>query len=92
MSYGVTTVSKLRANPEVTMLDVKKNNYAGLLTLNDFKVTENPNFADYLKGGWQLSMSIAIDFTASNGQTNDPTSLHSLNSSNQYAQAITQVG
>lgn len=71
------------------MLDFKKNNYAGMLTLNDFKVTENANFADYLKSGWQLSMSIAIDFTASNGQTTDKTSLHSLNSSNQYAQAIT---
>ena len=46
---------------------------------------ENPNFVDYLRSGWQISLSVAIDFTASNGQVHDPTSLHSLDDKNQYA-------
>lgn len=82
ISSGTTTVRKLRNHPEIPMADMKKGAYAGILHLNDFKVIENPNFADYLRAGWQLSLSIAIDFTASNGQVKDPTSLHSLNDNN----------
>lgn len=55
-------------------------------------MTEHPNFVDYLRSGWQISLSVAIDFTASNGQVSDPTSLHCTGSNNQYSQAIRQVG
>lgn len=71
---------------------MKSGQLAGVLSFNDFKVIENPNFVDYLRSGWQISLSVAIDFTASNGQTSDPKSLHALNDNNQYAQAIRQVG
>ena len=64
------------------MLDAKTGAFAGILNFNDFRVIEHPNFVDYLRSGWQISLSVAIDFTASNGQINDPTSLHSLGDNN----------
>jgi hypothetical protein len=35
-----------------------------------------PNFLEYLRSGWGINMSVAIDFTASNGEISDPDSLH----------------
>lgn len=84
----VTTVRQLRDQPELTLLDIKKGTFAGVMTFNDFRVIENANFVDYLRSGWQLSLSVAIDFTASNGQVSDPTSLHKIGDDNEYGQAI----
>ena len=38
--------------------------------------TYEPSFAEYLSGGLQMSLAIAVDFTASNGNPKDPRSLH----------------
>lgn len=35
-----------------------------------------PNFMEYLRSGWAINTSFAIDFTASNGDLIDPKSLH----------------
>lgn len=57
--------------------------------LKDFQFTENPNFVEYLRSGWQMSLSVAIDFTASNGKITNPQSLHYPGSiTNEYEQAI----
>ena len=82
ISSAETTVRRLKEEPELTMLHIKTGQYAGTLTLSEFRVIENPNFVEYLRSGWQISLSVAIDFTASNGQVKDPTSLHSLNENN----------
>ena len=37
-----------------------------------------PSFVDILRSGMQLSMAVAIDFTASNGDPSDHESLHYL--------------
>jgi len=78
MSSGITSVKELREKPEITLLDAKTGDFAGIFNFNDFRVVENPNFVDYLRSGWQVSLSVAIDFTASNGQASDPASLHSI--------------
>lgn len=31
---------------------------------------------EYLRSGWAINMSFAVDFTASNGDLSDPSSLH----------------
>jgi len=31
---------------------------------------------EYLRSGWAINMSFAIDYTASNGDKSDPNSLH----------------
>ena len=39
---------------------------------------EKPSFLDFLRGGLNLNLHVAIDFTASNGDVNDARSLHYL--------------
>jgi len=44
------------------------------------------SFLDYIEGGTNISLMVAIDFTGSNGHPSDPESLHYLggNKPNQY--------
>ena len=46
------------------------------------------------QGGCELNFVVGIDFTGSNGDPREPSSLHYLggNTPNQYTQAITAVG
>jgi hypothetical protein len=62
----------------------------GSLELNSFQIIKRPTFVDYLKGGLQLNMMVAIDFTGSNGHPKYPNSLHYMNPNapNQYQLAI----
>ncbi|XP_069141533.1 copine-8-like isoform X2 [Argopecten irradians] len=74
----------------------KKKNYknSGQVTLTNCKIEIHPSFLDYVKGGTQLNFTVAIDFTASNGNPASPTSLHynSPYQPNQYGSAIQAVG
>ncbi|KAG7350643.1 copine family protein [Nitzschia inconspicua] len=52
-------------------------------------------FVDYISGGLEMNLSIAIDFTGSNGDPRIPGTLHHINRSgelNDYEKAITAVG
>ena len=57
-------------------------------------VHQKYTFLDYLQGGMSMNFVVAIDFTASNGDPNDPNSLHFISNPhpNQYVQAIKAVG
>ncbi|KAI9105421.1 Copine-domain-containing protein [Phlyctochytrium arcticum] len=72
----------------------KKYQNSGYLTIVQFTIEEVPSFLDYLAGGTQLGLDVAIDFTASNGNPSDPNSLHYRNSArlNHYQEAILSVG
>lgn len=63
---------------------------AGTIQFGQFDVVKQPNFVDYLKNGWYINMTVAIDFTASNGVLHhvDP----DMNKMNDYEIAIQQVG
>ena len=52
------------------------------------------SFLDYLRGGIQINLSIAIDYTASNGNYTSPQSLHYIgtNEMNAYELAIKYCG
>ena len=67
---------------------------AGSLVFSDAVITETPSFLDLLKGGLQIDFSVAIDFTLSNGNVNNPQSLHhsAAGQLTQYEQAILGVG
>ncbi|XP_069062241.1 copine-9 [Pleurodeles waltl] len=75
---------------------VKKKKYinSGTVTLLSFKVESEYTFVDYIKGGTQLNFTVAIDFTASNGNPSQPTSLHYMNpyQLNAYGMALKAVG
>ena len=54
---------------------------------------KNYSFIDYLRGGMQINLTIAIDFTGSNGLPSLPNSLHYLGpNANQYETAIRACG
>jgi hypothetical protein len=58
----------------------------------DFQIRNT--FLNYIFGGCEINLAIAIDFTGSNGDPkNDPNSLHCNNlNRNQYYQALKSVG
>ena len=55
-----------------------------------------PNFVDYVSGGLELQLSVAIDFTGSNGDPRKPGTLHYIDHTgsqlNDYEKALTAVG
>lgn len=63
------------------------------LTSSSF-LTRNYTFVDYLQAGVQIGLSIAIDFTGSNGPPTERRSLHFIGGSepNQYERAIYTCG
>ena len=44
-----------------------KMKYGGTIFFEEFAVINQPSFVEYLKTGWFINLSVAIDFTASNG-------------------------
>uniref|UniRef100_A0A8B9VTG8 Copine-8 n=1 Tax=Anas zonorhyncha TaxID=75864 RepID=A0A8B9VTG8_9AVES len=74
----------------------KKKKYinSGTVTLLSFLIETEVSFLDYIKGGTQINFTVAIDFTASNGNPSQPTSLHYMNpyQLNAYGMALKAVG
>jgi Copine/C2 domain len=58
--------------------------------------SSSPTFLDYISGGLELQLSVAIDFTGSNGDPRRPGTLHYIDraggSLNCYEKALTAVG
>ncbi|GJJ74601.1 hypothetical protein EMPS_06959 [Entomortierella parvispora] len=67
---------------------------SSVLTVQGFHVTEPPSFLDFLAGGGTIGLTVAIDFTQSNGDPRQPNSLHyrSPHGENDYSRAIRSVG
>ena len=65
----------------------------GSIYVDRFHLIKEVTFIDYIQGGLDLRLLVAVDFTASNGHPSDAASLHRLQkgSLNQYEQAITSV-
>ena len=60
------------------------------VTMESFK---NYTFLDYIRGGMQINLTVAIDFTGSNGDPSKPNSLHYLGTNaNSYEIAISSCG
>ena len=54
---------------------------------------KNYGFLDYIRGGMQINLTVAIDFTGSNGNPSQPNSLHYIGTnSNSYEVAIRSCG
>lgn len=76
---------------------VKKKKYtnSGEIQVNLCVLVQVPTFLDYISGGCEIKLMVAIDFTASNGNPKKKESLHycgDLQTPNSYVQAIRQVG
>jgi hypothetical protein len=74
----------------------KKKSYhnSGKVYVNKATISKELSFLDYIQGGTTINFSVAIDFTASNGNPLDPRSLHYMapGQDNQYVTAIKSVG
>ena len=60
-----------------------------------FDQTNKPRFVNYLEGGCEISLGVAIDFTGSNGDPRKPGTLHYMHpdgSMNDYEKALTAIG
>ena len=66
----------------------------GSIKAKDIQVHRTPNFLDYIMEGCDLTISVAVDFTASNKDIDDPVSLHHLSDAhqNQYQLAMASIG
>ena len=87
LNSGITTIADLESGK--TTLDCGLNT---TLVVDNFEVKQQPSFIDYLRAGWEVSLTVAIDYTASNGEPSQPNSLHYLGAQNQYETAIFNVG
>uniref|UniRef100_A0AAX7U622 C2 domain-containing protein n=1 Tax=Astatotilapia calliptera TaxID=8154 RepID=A0AAX7U622_ASTCA len=80
-------------NPKYQM---KKKNYrnSGVVILNHCKIIKMYSFLDYIMGGCQIQFTVAIDFTASNGDPRNSCSLHYIHpyQPNEYLKALVAVG
>eukprot|EP01039_Chlorochromonas_danica_P004769 gene4769-5229_t len=76
----------------------KKKNYvnSGTLVAANVHIEHHPTFAEFIAGGCEISLVVAIDFTGSNGDPSQSSSLHYIDSTgrtqNQYEEAISCVG
>ncbi|XP_062842094.1 copine-4 [Trichomycterus rosablanca] len=75
---------------------LKKKNYrnSGIVILNQCKVIKMHSFLDYIMGGCQIQFTVAVDFTASNGDPRNSCSLHYIHPyrPNEYLKALVAVG
>ncbi|XP_016370543.1 copine-4-like [Sinocyclocheilus rhinocerous] len=75
---------------------VKKKNYrnSGMVILTMCKIIKMHSFLDYIMGGCQIQFTVAIDFTASNGDPRNSCSLHYIHpyQPNEYLKALIAVG
>ncbi|CAL5379056.1 unnamed protein product [Camellia sinensis] len=67
----------------------------GQLFVDGFCEKKLYSFLDYISSGFELNFMVAVDFTASNGNPQNPDSLHYIDPTgrlNAYQQAIMEVG
>ncbi|KAI8790172.1 copine-3 [Biomphalaria glabrata] len=74
----------------------KKKSYtnSGTILLTSCKIIKEYSFLDFIQGGTQINFTVGIDFTASNGNPSQSSSLHYINpyQPNEYMAAIKAVG
>ena len=83
----------LLINDQIKKKKGKKYNHSGLFIFTEIDLIQTDTFLEHLKGGLQISLITAIDFTGSNGNPLDHRSLHYLGTQdNEYLEAIKSVG
>lgn len=73
--------------------DFTLNKGKGDFKMQNMKIEAHHSFLEYVFGGCEIDLTIAIDFTLSNGNPRQQNSLHYFDPNrNQYFQAIQAVG
>jgi hypothetical protein len=42
------------------------------IIISEINIEKKPNIMEYMKSEWYINMSVAIDYTLSNGKPSDP--------------------
>ncbi|XP_040579035.2 LOW QUALITY PROTEIN: copine-8 [Lepeophtheirus salmonis] len=80
-------------NPKKKEKKGSKYKNSGVLHFQKVSSELKHSFMDYILSGLQVNFTVAIDFTASNGNPDSPSSLHNRNDpNNPYLTAIRAVG
>lgn len=84
-------------NRERQLKKGKRYKNSGVLKILQLECFKQHTFAEYLRGGCEISLIVGIDYTASNGAPSDPTSLHYIGGNyvgqmNDYQAAIGATG
>lgn len=95
-----TSLNELLRDPKQKFALKRKNSQksnkpgkqAGHLKVQLIEIEQKTSFLDFIAAGMQLCFHVAIDFTASNGNINLPSSLHYQQTTNQYIEALWNVG
>ena len=95
----------LLKHPEIAAKKGAKYKGSGLLRLTSYRLEKRHTFLDFIRGGLQLNLIVAIDFTASNGAPSTKESLHyihpnsalagsqrNFSAMNEYQKAILSIG
>ena len=81
---------------EFVITDKKQKPINGdhLMKISELAFKQRHSFLEYVMGGCEINLAVAIDFTLSNGRQTSNNSLHNVNNfkNNQYLSAIQQVG
>jgi len=67
------TLSEVR---EATNGEIRINIGKGELVLKKTEIQERVTFLDYIFGGCEIGVHVAVDYTLSNGAPDNPNSLH----------------
>eukprot|EP01038_Epipyxis_sp_PR26KG_P006747 gene6747-9244_t len=88
-------LSKSEKIMNISILKNGKNEKGGELISKNTYIERNPTFPEFIAGGCEISLIVAVDFTSSNLVPTNPESLHYLdpdeNIDNSYQQAIRTV-
>lgn len=82
-------------NRERQLKKGKRYKNSGVLKVEHMEMFKKHTFAEYLRGGCEISLMAGIDFTASNGAVSRPDSLHYIGNGyaqNDYQAAISATG
>lgn len=91
LGFADFTISQLKDGTDSFDLQGRSKGAKMLFTRLNF--SHRHTFLEYVFGGCEIQLTVAIDFTLSNGNPADKDSLHYLDlSKNEYLQAIRSVG
>eukprot|EP00096_Caligus_rogercresseyi_P007831 TRINITY_DN2592_c0_g1_i2.p1 TRINITY_DN2592_c0_g1~~TRINITY_DN2592_c0_g1_i2.p1 ORF type:complete len:543 (-),score=173.90 TRINITY_DN2592_c0_g1_i2:737-2365(-) len=80
-------------NPKKKEKKGSKYKNSGVLHFQNVSCVLKHSFMDFIRSGLQVNFTVAIDFTASNGNPDEPSSLHNRNNpNNPYVLALRSVG
>jgi len=95
IGFTETSLSRLtESTGQLVEIKNEKRESTGKFKVEMITINQKYSFYDFLRGGLQLNLITAIDFTASNRDPRDPNSLHFISpqAQNQYEKCIVAVG